>query len=65
VRISAASHPNLPTQDLMRLLRDQNLKVVEAAAASPALPADAMQQLAALAEGGFPPQRRRGDYARA
>jgi hypothetical protein len=29
VRISAAGHPNLPTQDLMRLFRDQNLDVVQ------------------------------------
>jgi hypothetical protein len=48
--------PNLPTQDLMRLLGDQNLNVVEAAAASPALPLDEMQQLAALAKAGFTPR---------
>jgi hypothetical protein len=49
VRITAAGHANMPAEEVVHLLGDADLDVVEAAAASPALPPDAMDQIAACA----------------
>jgi hypothetical protein len=50
VRASATGHPNLAPEDALHLLGDNNLDVVEAAGASPALPFDVMQELVKLAK---------------
>jgi hypothetical protein len=50
VRASITGHPNFTSEDALRLLGDDDLDVVEAAAASPALPLDAMEELVKLAK---------------